>query len=233
MFWQSGGLRGLPDRSGRRPDTPTNASAPADPTGVPATQGEPDDEVHELLDGGAPPLPPPTPEHTPAATRGARAHRDRKGLGSGHLISYLVLFTGLRGEPRRRLRPGRPGDADEPDLAAICRILAQFSRRHLEPLDQAQQRYAERVDPPERLHTAALPGPRPGPLGLPRDLRDLHALGSLTDLTRIIVGQAARALLDEHLIAAVEAGQRDTTRQPHWLLSRAKQTAPQTLVTAA
>ena len=54
----------------------------------------------------------------------------------------------------------------------------------------------------------------------------------MTDLAWTLVGQAARGLRDEDLIAVVSACEGETATQMRWLRTRMKQAAPQALVVA-
>jgi hypothetical protein len=94
-------------------------------------------------------------------------------------------------------------------------------------------RYGEQPDgEPDRLHAVALPEPRSGPLGLLRDLQDVHLLATFVDTTYTLVKQAAMALRDDELLAAISACEGETEIQVDWLAMRAAQAAPQALLVA-
>jgi hypothetical protein len=64
--------------------------------------------------------------------------------------------------------------AKEPDIPVTCRLLASWSRRHVEELRPLADRYHEaESDESERLRRALFHGQRSGGLGLLRDLHDL------------------------------------------------------------
>lgn len=65
-----------------------------------------------------------------------------------------------------------------------------------------------------------------------RDLQDLYALSSFTDITWTVVGQAAQGLRDRELVDLAEDHEQETARQLTWLRTRMKQAAPQALIAA-
>ena len=73
-------------------------------------------------------------------------------------------------------------------------------------------------------------GPRPGPLGLLRDLHDLYLAATECDVSWTLVGQAASGLRDRDLLEVVAACEGQSEIQATWFKSRMKQAAPQTLI---
>jgi hypothetical protein len=125
------------------------------------------------------------------------------------------------------------GHADEPDVYEEMLLLAKQSDEHVRRLQPSVDRYGEQSDgEPDRLHAVALPEPRSGPLGLLRDLQDVHLLATFVDTTYTLVKQAALALRDDELIAAISACEGETEIQVDWLTMRATQAAPQALLVA-
>jgi hypothetical protein len=110
---------------------------------------------------------------------------------------------------------GRHGD--EPDVRHICEMLASRIDGQAEKLKPVVERYGESDE---------------GEPSLLRDLQDLYALASFTDITWIVVGQAAQGLRDKELLDVVSACEQDTARQLAWLKTRIKQSAPQALIAA-
>jgi len=106
---------------------------------------------------------------------------------------------------------------DEPDVEHVCELLAKRVEQQAEQLRPVVDRYGES------------PGPEPSLL---RDLQDLYALASFTDITWTVVGQAAQGLRDQELMDVVSACEQDTARQLAWLKTRVKQSAPQALIVA-
>jgi hypothetical protein len=125
------------------------------------------------------------------------------------------------------------GHADEPDVYEATLLLATQSEAHVARLKASVDRYGEQADDePERLHAVAIPEPRTGPLGLLRDLQDVHLVATFVDVTYKLVKQAALALRDEELLAAIAACEGETSIQVDWLAMRASQAAPQALLVA-
>lgn len=86
---------------------------------------------------------------------------------------------------------------------------------------------------PERLHAQLFTGARSGPLGLLRDLQDLHLMACQSDICWTVIGQADQGALDEDLRSLVHDCESQTALQVTWLRTRMKQAAPQVLVVAA
>jgi hypothetical protein len=150
-----------------------------------------------------------------------------------HLATYLgLLHTSLR-TLAEAFREVAKGHGDEPDVQHTCAVLAGRLDGQVERLGPIVERYGEhRESEPERLHAAEFTDTRSGGVGLLRDLQDLYALASFTDITWTVVGQAAQGLRDEELIEVVSACEQDTARQLAWLKTRIKQSAPQALIAA-
>ena len=125
------------------------------------------------------------------------------------------------------------GHADEPDVYEATLLLAKQAEAHVQRLKPSVDRYGEQPDDePERLHAVALPEPRTGPLGLLRDLQDVHLVATFVDSTYRLVKQAALALRDDELLAALADCEGETAIQVDWLAMRASQAAPQALLVA-
>ena len=91
--------------------------------------------------------------------------------------------------------------------------------------------YGERREgEPEALRSVLLKD-RPGrPFDLLRDLHDLWLAANESLISLTALGQAAQALRDEGLEAALELGKQRNERQREWLMTRIKVSAPQVLV---
>lgn len=148
-----------------------------------------------------------------------------------HLATYLgLLHTSLR-TLAGAFREVAKGHGDEPDVRHTCLVLAGRVDGQTEKLGPIVERYGEhREAEPERLHAAEFEQTRTGGVGLLRDLQDLYALASFTNITWTVVGQAAQGLRDEELMDVVSACEQDTARQLAWLRTRIKQSAPQALI---
>ncbi|MGN6743192.1 MAG: hypothetical protein ACTHJL_07825 [Amnibacterium sp.] len=149
----------------------------------------------------------------------------------------LPIYLGMLQQAERELassfRTVADGHGDEPDVRSICSVLARQCDEHVAALQPLVDRYGTQPDDePERLHAVALPEPRTGPVGLLRDLQDVHLLASFVDMTWTLVGQAAAALRDEDLQQRIARHEAETQVQVAWLTTRMKQAAPQALVVA-
>jgi hypothetical protein len=127
------------------------------------------------------------------------------------------------------------GHAQHPDVLFTCQALAALSDEHVRRLAPLVERYGEQghgddVEEPERLHADGLAEVRTGPVGLLRDLQDLHVLGTLVQTTWTVIRQAAQGLRDRDLIALAEHANADISRQLSWLNTRMKEAAPQALI---
>ncbi|WP_328470175.1 hypothetical protein OHA21_03830 [Actinoplanes sp. NBC_00393] len=153
----------------------------------------------------------------------------------------LVIYLGLVHHAEQTLaesfRVVGHGHADQPDVQLICEQLAALSDDHVRRLTPVVDRYGEQhsgadVEEPERLHADGLAEVRQGPVGLLRDLQDLHVLGTLVQTTWTVVHQAAQGLRDAELIGAARHCSAETSRQLAWLNTRMKAAAPQALIVA-
>ena len=154
-----------------------------------------------------------------------------------HLIVYLGLVHHAEQTLADSLRTVAQGHAGHPDVLFTCTSLAAMSDEHVRRLTPVVERYGEQrhgagVDEPERLHASGLAEVRTGPVGLLRDLQDLHVLGTLVQTTWTVVRQAAQGLRDRDLIEVCEQASAETSRQLSWLNTRIKEAAPQALIVA-
>jgi len=154
-----------------------------------------------------------------------------------NLIVYLGLLDRAERTLADSLRTVAEGHAQHPDVFFTCRTLAAMSDDHVRRLAPIVERYGEQrhggdVDEPERLHADGLAEVRTGPVGLLRDLQDLHVLGTLVQTTWTTVRQAGQALRDRELIAVCEHASAANSRQLSWLNTRMKAAAPQALIVA-
>lgn len=126
------------------------------------------------------------------------------------------------------------GHADEADVAHTCHTLANWCDEHVIKLGPMAERYGEQdVGEPERLHAEGLSSTRSGPVGLLRDLQDLHLLATLVHTSWTVVVQAAQGARDRELLDVAQSCDAETDRQLTWLVTRIKETAPQALLVAS
>ncbi|RWR18242.1 hypothetical protein D8Y23_10100 [Microbacterium enclense] len=151
-----------------------------------------------------------------------------------NLASYIGLLHAGEEVLAQSFRQLADGHGDEPDVFHLCHTLAKQCDEHGRRLGPVVERYGETPDAePERFHADAMSESRSGPLGLLRDLQDLHALVGFVDTTWTVVKQAALALRDEELLAIIDDCERQTKLQQDWLSTRLKQAAPQALLVAS
>jgi hypothetical protein len=147
---------------------------------------------------------------------------------------YLGLLHVGEGSLATSFRQLAEGHGDEPDVYHLCHTLAQQCDEHERRLAPIVERYGEQPDSePERFHAEAMKESRTGPVGLLRDLQDVHTLATFVETTWIVVKQAALALRDEELLAVVDQCEPQTMLQKDWLTTRLKQAAPQALLVAS
>lgn len=150
-----------------------------------------------------------------------------------HLATYVGLLHTGEGTLADSLRLVADGHAADSEVHYMCRTLAGLSDDNVARLDPLARRYgAQRMDEPERLHAEGLSAVRPGPVGLLRDLQDLHALATLVATSWAVVRQAAHGARDRELLAVAEHCGMQTARQRAWLITRITQAAPQALLAA-
>ncbi|OLF09721.1 hypothetical protein BLA60_18220 [Actinophytocola xinjiangensis] len=153
-----------------------------------------------------------------------------------HLVTYIGLAHHSEQTLAESLRVIGDGHASQPDVLHTCHTLAGFSDGHLARLAPIVARYGEQghgeVEEPERLHAAGLAQVRSGPVGLLRDLQDLHVLATLVLTTWTVINQAAQGLRDHELLTLAGEAGGETSRQLSWLNTRMKTAAPQALIVA-
>jgi hypothetical protein len=150
-----------------------------------------------------------------------------------NLPHYLGLLHRAQTELAAAFREVGEAHAAEADVFHLTRTLARQCEDQAERLTEFVERYGEEAEEePERLHAELFAGARSGGLGLLRDLHDLYLMAAQCDIAWTLVGQAARGLRDEELVALVSACEEETATQMRWLRTRMKQAAPQALVVA-
>jgi hypothetical protein len=151
-------------------------------------------------------------------------------------MPHLSTYVGLADHSERTLadsfRAVADGHDGEADVFHTCLMLAEWSDRHRRALAPVVERYGEddSVDEPERLHASGLAEVRSGPVGLLRDLQDLHVLASLVQTTWTVIAQGAQGLRDRELLEVASTANAETSRQLSWLNTRMKAAAPQALI---
>ncbi|GAA1985284.1 hypothetical protein GCM10009817_28410 [Terrabacter lapilli] len=149
-----------------------------------------------------------------------------------HLSTYIGLADHSEKTLADSFRAVAQGHREEADVYHTCQTLAGWSDQHREKLAPIIERYGEdeELEEPERLRASGLADVRSGPVGLLRDLQDLHVLGSLVQTTWTVVAQGAQGLRDKELLEVANSANAETSRQLSWLNTRMKMAAPQALI---
>ncbi len=126
--------------------------------------------------------------------------------------------------------------------SSMCRILAEQCDRHATRIQHLAERFGRDLSELRRAsavssvagalrHRASeVMGRHPGAgLLLLRDLRHLYLLVHAVDVHWVMLGQAAQAIRDQELLAAVTGMQQETATQIGWVSTRLKEAAPQVL----
>lgn len=151
-------------------------------------------------------------------------------------MPHLSTYVGLADHSEKTLadsfRAVATGHGAEVDVFHTCQMLAEWSDEHRRRLLPAVERYGEddSVAEPERLHANGLAEVRTGPVGLLRDLQDLHVLATLVQTTWTVVAQAAQGVRHRELLDVATSSNAETSRQLTWLNTRMKAAAPQALI---
>lgn len=153
-----------------------------------------------------------------------------------HLTTYVALANHSEAILADSLDVVGRGHAQHPDVLFTCQALEAMSRAVLKRLRPVVERYgeadADRIPEPERLRWAGLTEVRRGPVGLLRDLQDLHLMATLTHSTWTVINQGAQGLRDTDLTTIAQDAMTTSSRQLAWFTTRMKVAAPQALIVA-
>jgi ferredoxin-nitrate reductase len=148
-----------------------------------------------------------------------------------HVADYLGLLHDSSKATAKALSAVAAKHQAEPDIGAICQLLAEFSREHTNLLKPSIERYGEKQEhEADALLDVLQPSSHDNPLSLLRDLHDCWLLVQESHISFIVLTQAAKALRDEQLLQALNQIASHNKRQRAWLKTRIKQAAPQTLI---
>lgn len=149
------------------------------------------------------------------------------------LHHYVAMLSGAEESLAEGYRTAASGHHADADVALTCAHFATRCDAHVATLEPLRDHHPAPLGPdPERLHPAKLGPARQGPLGLLRDLADLHQLATLVEITWELVEQAANGARDRELIAAASSCRPELTAQLAWLRNRMRVAAPQALLVA-
>ena len=153
-----------------------------------------------------------------------------------HLATYVGLVDHSEMTLADSFRTVADAQAAHPDIYFMCQTLAKMSDQHrgrsgpwcsATASSQAARPASRSVcKPPGSVRHAR------APVGLLRDLQDLHVLADLVQTSWTVVHQGAQGLRDEELGEIATHAQQDTARQLAWLVTRMKAAAPQALLVA-
>jgi hypothetical protein len=149
--------------------------------------------------------------------------------------AHIADYIGLLDESEKRLGKGfeqvRKTHPDEPDIDALCKLFAAWSKQAESMLKPFVSKYGERREgEPKRLDKALLVKRKQGGFDMLRDIHDLWLLANESMMSLIVLEQAARALRDQDLLDTLKHMQDRNERQLTWLKTRINQAAPQVLV---
>jgi HPP family protein len=146
------------------------------------------------------------------------------------LPQYLGLVRAAETQLANALTLVADRHSADADVRDTAHLLARWSRRHVEMLEPAIDRYSIRdVPDAERLRAGLFQGARVGGVGLLRDVNDLLALGAYLRGTWTAVFQAAMELHDLELANIATLAAEDVNRQLAWIKTRVRMTATQAL----
>tara|TARA_R110001606_G_scaffold399033_1_gene580038 strand:+ start:7026 stop:9854 length:2829 start_codon:yes stop_codon:yes gene_type:complete len=160
-------------------------------------------------------------EHLKEASENPRAH----------VADYLGLLDDSSRATAQALFAVAEKHKAEPDIGAICKMLARFSQEHSEDLQLCIQRYGETQEKEaDKLLEVLQPSHHKGPLSLLRDLHDCWLLAQESHISIVVLKQATQALRDDEMMELLQRMSEHNSRQLAWLKTRIKQTAPQSLI---
>jgi len=122
----------------------------------------------------------------------------------------------------------------EAEVRDQCKVLAAWSRTHVEMLKPLIARYGpESTSDPDRLHSALFHGARVGGVGLVRDMQDVSALATHVRLAWTALYQASQVIHDKELKDLSNRCGLEVDRQIAWFCTQLKHTSPQALTVPA
>src|SRR5437763_9356663 len=136
---------------------------------------------------------------------------------------------------------GAPATAQTMSVHHLCHTLARWSQGHVSALEPFGERYGHDVDTgevgrasagllaPLRERAGTVLGRHPQSGLLLRDIRKLHLLAGEASINWTMLGQAAQAAKDAHLLECVCLCHPETLRTLRWTVTKLKQSAPQVL----
>ncbi len=148
-----------------------------------------------------------------------------------HIGNYIKLVHDAEKDLAKAFYYVADAHKAEPDIFAMCNMLAGWSGQLIQRLQTMIEQYGEEDNSEaDRLLHAFFDQKRKGALAMLQDLQDLWLMANETNIAAIILAQAAYGLRDEALISLCKDIEQQSKRQAAWLLTRIKASAPQTLI---
>ena len=148
-----------------------------------------------------------------------------------HIADYIGMLHASEERLAKAFEQVKATHTRTPDIGSPCTLFAGWSREAVERLEPFIRQYGERQEgEPERLDQALMVKRSERGFDLLRDLQDLWLLVNESLVSATVLEQAAHALCDDELIAALKSILSRNERERTFLMTRIKQAAPQTLV---
>jgi hypothetical protein len=148
-----------------------------------------------------------------------------------HIGTYLELVHKGQQDLEKAFLLVAKKHGDEPDVAAMCKQLAQWSQALVKKIEPFMARYPrEKDDEPDRLLSEFFKRNRKGAMSLLHDLHDLWLMANEANVSAVILRQAAAGIRNKVLMDVCNEIEARSTRQISWLLTRMKSAAPQILI---
>lgn len=165
-----------------------------------------------------------------AAAAGAIQALHRAKPRRTHVADHLASLADREERLARGFRRLRERYAAEPDIAAVSSLLERWSEEARAALLPLIARHGERREGGPEEREAVLREERgTGLYGQLQDLQELWLAANGSLISLVALQQAAQALRDETLRAALERARQRNERQREWLMTRIKQSASQAL----
>lgn len=149
-----------------------------------------------------------------------------------HIREYITLLQNSEVQLAGALADLADYHCTEPEICAVGRQLASWSRQHVTALAPFGADYLLREGLAEKAPPQGVARqPRPGSYGLLYDLQAAWLLAQDVYLRWTVLGQVARALRDRQLATLCAELGNQTDRQLAWLRTRIVMSAPQALIT--
>ena len=163
---------------------------------------------------------------------GAKALGEAKSAPPrARLPDYLGLLQRSERRLRKALDQVRATHPNEPDIVAMCTLFREWWQAADQQLKPFIEKYSGGLaGDPEKFDEGAVVQREQGGFDLLCDLHELCLLVNDSLISLTVIKQAAQVLQDQELEQAIQQIRRQHQRQQSWLMTRLRDTAPQTLV---